>query len=173
MSFGDVQQYVERRGREPGRRGRSVSAATIKKEVVTLASIWQWAVRMKYVDGPLPKHGLRYPKTAEKPPFQTRKEIEHQIEVTNLASDQIADLWDCLFLTVADVEDVLADIKKYSTFDFVHPMACFAAYTGADVAKCSGPRPWTSTFELQSLSFEKRNGFAGRTQRGGYRFRSH
>lgn len=40
-------------------------------------------------------------------------------------------MWDSLFLSVEEVEQLLADVKKIARFDFVHPMFAFAAYTGA------------------------------------------
>ena len=50
--------------------------------------------------GPFPNRGLVYPKTDEKPPFQTWEEIERQIARGGLSAAEQKDLWDCLFLTL-------------------------------------------------------------------------
>ena len=55
-----------------------LSAATFKKEVVTLRMAWNWGVKMGRVPGRLPYDGLRYPTIDEKPSFQTREENERQ-----------------------------------------------------------------------------------------------
>ena len=67
--------YVDRRAKAKGRQNESSPAATIKKEIVTLRTMWNWAVKMKLVAGRFPYDGLRYPRTSEKPPFQTMAEI--------------------------------------------------------------------------------------------------
>ena len=131
MSFEVIQRYLDQRRGDKGRRGRPVSAATIKKEIVTLSAIWLWAKRMGYVESKLPKRGLRYPKVNEKPPFQTRSEIEYQIATNNLSEVEAADLWDCLFLTLEEIEELLQTVKNQSGFDFIYPMVAFAAHTGA------------------------------------------
>lgn len=70
-----------------------------------------------------------YPKTNEKPPFQTWKEIERQIE--HLPKKEHQDLWDCLFLTMPDLDELLKFVHENSIQPFLYPMCCFAAYTGA------------------------------------------
>ena len=44
--------------------GKRLSAATIKKEIVTLRTAWNWADKMALVAGRFPYHGLRYPLVA-------------------------------------------------------------------------------------------------------------
>jgi hypothetical protein len=39
----DLQRYVDRRGNDKGIRGKNLSAATIKKEITTLRTLWNWA----------------------------------------------------------------------------------------------------------------------------------
>jgi hypothetical protein len=58
----DLQGYVDKRTKAKGRRG-SLNPATIKKEIVTLRTAWNWGVRMKIVAGRSPYDGLRYPKS--------------------------------------------------------------------------------------------------------------
>ena len=129
LKLPDLQGYVERRAKAPGHRGRALSPATIRKELVTLRTAWNWGVKMGHVAGRFPNGGLRYPKHDEKPPFQTREQIERQL--AGVTEAERADLWDALYLTLPDVEEVLAVIRDGALHSWIHPMACTAAHTGA------------------------------------------
>lgn len=131
ISVNKLQQYVSRRSKEAGLRGRTVGAGTIRREIKTLSMIWQWAVDNKLIDGKLPKQGLRYPKDHDKPPFQTWDEIERQIQGNDLTDHQQAELWDCLFLTLDEIDNALAYVKESAGSSFIYPMMATAAYTGA------------------------------------------
>lgn len=126
----DVQRYVTERAREKYR-ANPISARTIKKEVATLRAVWNRMAGLGYIAGPAPTRGLQYPKEEAKPPFQTREEIEAGIARDGLAEEEAGDLWDSLFLTVAEVQEVLALVKERTRFPFIYPMFCFVAYTGA------------------------------------------
>lgn len=78
LSLADLQGYVDKRAKAKGRRG-TLNPSTIVKEIVTLRTAWNWGLRMKIVLGRYPYDGLRYPKSDEKPPYQTRAEIERQL----------------------------------------------------------------------------------------------
>jgi integrase len=131
LAFSDLQSYVDKRSLEKGQRGRLISAVTVKKELASLSGVWNWAARMEYVRGAFPSKGLRFHKTTEKPPFQTRTEIERQITKDGLSEAEAADLWNCLYLSVADLEDLLQVIKEHALHDFIYPMVLMAAHTGA------------------------------------------
>ncbi len=79
IDLDDLQHYVLKRSKEPGKRGLRVSVGTIRKELATLTTLWNWAVQHDYVAGPLPKAGLKFPKLEERPPFQTYARIERQV----------------------------------------------------------------------------------------------
>ena len=100
LSLAELQGYVDKRAKAKGRNGRKLSPATIFKEIVTLRTMWNWAVKMKFVTGKFPNDGLRFPKATEKPVFQTRAEIERQINTAKLSSAEQSDLWHSLYLTV-------------------------------------------------------------------------
>ncbi len=51
----------------------------MNKEIVMFSAGWRWAEEAGLVFSLLRKKGLRYPKTAERPAFQTREEIERNI----------------------------------------------------------------------------------------------
>ncbi len=71
--------------------------------------------------------GLVYPKTSERPPFRTRAEIEAQLA----RKSQDPEIWGSLFLTLADVGEVLGIVRERASSAWIHPMVCFAAHTGA------------------------------------------
>jgi integrase len=126
-----LQRYIERRADGKGLHGRKLSAATIKKEVVTLRTVWNWSFNMGLLKRAFPNRGLRYPKLEERPPFQTVAEIERRIERGGLSRAQEADLWDAAFLTLPEIDDVLDHVKQNATHAFIYPMFAFAAHTGA------------------------------------------
>jgi integrase len=131
LKMSQLQGYIDQRGKAKGMFGRRLSPATIKKEIVTLRTAWNWAAKMGLVAGRFPNDGLRFPKVDEKPPFMTRQEIERQIAAGGLAEAQEKDLWNALFLTLDEVAELLAHLRDSGTRPWVYPMVCFAAHTGA------------------------------------------
>jgi integrase len=130
-----LQGYVTARRQEPGRRGGKVSQVTVKKELGTLSSLWnKWALPNRLVPGPLPTSNLDYGKWKEKPPFQTWGQVERRI-----AAGGPEELWDSVFLSVGQVEELLAHVRggvslvrgRKRSFPFVYPMFVFCAHTGA------------------------------------------
>ena len=127
----DLQRFVDKRARDKGIHGRQLSSATIKKELRTLTSAWTWGLDCGTLSRPLPKKGLRFPKMTEKPPFQTWQEIERKIARGGLTKAEVADLWDCLFLTLPEIEELLEFVREHARQPFIYPMVMFAAHTGA------------------------------------------
>lgn len=84
LELPDLQRYVNRRAKAKGRNGRRLSVSTIQKELTTLRAAWNWGRKHKLVAGPFPNDGLVFPKTTEKPAFQTREEIERRIKAGGL-----------------------------------------------------------------------------------------
>ncbi len=131
LTLAHLQDYVGTRSKEAGIRGRRVGANTINKEIVTLQSVWNWAVQMGMLEEKFPRAGLRFPKTTEKPRFQTWEEIERQIEQGNLTDAEQAELWGCLFLSLDEIDELLAYVKQVAQHSFIYPMFVLAAHTGA------------------------------------------
>ena len=131
LKLADLQGYVDIRAKAKGMNGRRLSPATIKKEIVTLRTAWNWGVKMGLVSGRFPNDGLRFAKIDEKPPFMTREEIERRIAAGRLKPYQIKELWNALFLTLPEIEELLAHVRECGTLPWVYPMVCFAAHTGA------------------------------------------
>ncbi len=107
----DLQGYVERCSREKGLHGRKLSPATIKKNLITLRTAWNWAVYMGHLARPFPNRGLRFGKITEKQPFQTVAEIAKQIARGGISEAEEADLWDSAFLT--QVREFGPNLREY------------------------------------------------------------
>ena len=139
----DLQNYVNARSKEqtqyfqsqaehekPVR--RKVSACTIRKELVTLGTVWRWATTVPLVTGTFPNRGLRYPKSDEKPPFRTIEEIEYQISADSLSGDEADKLWECVYLRQHEIVELLGHVQGRKDLQpYVYPMIATAAYTGA------------------------------------------
>jgi len=112
-------------------RQADVAPCTVRKEITTLGAIWSWASEDYELPAFPSKRKLRYRKSAEKPPFQTWEEIEQQIARGALTDKQIAGLWECLFLSLDQVEELLAYVKENAIQPFLYPMVVMGAHTGA------------------------------------------
>lgn len=148
LSLDDLQAYVRERGKEKGRRKGRVSPTTMRKELSTFSAVWSWARATSRVEGPFPNKGLRFPKTTEKPPFQTKEEIDRQIARGGLSENEQEGLWDCLYLTPADLDKVLKVVKERSDQPVVYPMVLMAAHTGARRSEIL--RSLVQDFDLES-----------------------
>lgn len=110
------------------RRTKTVSAATARKEIATLGTAWNWGRRTGLLSSPCPSKGLVYPKADEKPPFQTRAEIERQLD--GLTPAQQGELWDCLYLTLPEVQSLLEYVREHASYGWIYPLVTTAAHTG-------------------------------------------
>ncbi len=126
-----LQEFVNARSKQSGRKGKKVGTVTIKKELTSFGVVWKYAFAANYVSMQFPNQDLRFPKTAEKPRFQTWKEIELQIASEGLTEAEQAELWETLFLTLPEVDELLAFIKEQAGAEFLYPMVVAAAHTGA------------------------------------------
>jgi integrase len=130
LALPDLQRHVDARARKRYR-GRPLSPVTLRKEMATFRACWNWGVHAGKLSGAFPGRGLKYLKGEEKPPFQTWKEIERTIALGGLTARQQEELWDCLFLTLPEVEELLAFVKAHAAHGWIFPAFCFAAHTGA------------------------------------------
>jgi len=120
ITLGRLQDHVNRRQ-------TNVLPVTIKKEIDTLRTAWNWGLMMRWVDQPFPAKGLVYPKSDEKLPFMTWSEIKRRIR-----SGADADLlWECLYLDTNQIAELLSYVQTRDAPDWVYPMLATAAYTGA------------------------------------------
>lgn len=161
-----LQSYVNQRSREfthflaeksdstDEKKRTRVSGATIRKELVTLGTVWRWAESAKLVSQKFPNQGLRFPKTDEKPPFQTWDEIERQIGQSGLSEAEANSLWSCLYLRDKEIQDLLLFARENANHSFIYPMLAVAAYTG--VRRSELIRSTVSDFDLKGRLFTVR-----------------
>ncbi|MBX7169190.1 MAG: hypothetical protein K1X74_22845 [Pirellulales bacterium] len=129
-----MQRYVEARLREKPR-GKHVSPETIQKEVATFRVMWNWAIDQELLDRAAPVTKLVYPKRDEKQPFMTRRAIETIIDRGGLSAEEKRQLWECLFLTRSEVQEILEHIRTTAKFSFIYPLVCFLAHTGVRLSE--------------------------------------
>jgi integrase len=161
----ELQRHVDRRADARGIGGK-LSPATVRKEIVTLRTAWNWAVDMNLLSGRFPNKGLRYPKRDEKPPFQTRAEIERKVAAGGLTRKQIDELWDALFLTLPEIEELLEYVREHAGLPWVYPVFGFAAHTGARRSEIIRAQVADLDFEGRSVLLrEKKRAHDRRTTR--------
>lgn len=161
LALPDLQKHVDRRARKKGMRGK-LSPATIRKEIVTLRTAWNWGVPMGLVTGRFPYKGLRYPKSEEKPPFQTWAEIERRIKAGGLTEGQERELWDSLYLTLVEIETLLTHVEKKAIQPWVYPLFCFAAHTGARRAEMLRAQISDVDFDAKTILIHERKKVKGK-----------
>jgi integrase len=110
----------------PDKPKRHPSAATIKKEIVTLRTAWNWARRHLELAPEFPGTRLDYAKIAEGLPFMTWDEAERRIA----AGDDPDEVWGCVYLRPREIAELLAWVSKRPVSPWVYPIFCFAAHTG-------------------------------------------
>ncbi len=136
IDFDALKDYRRRRTRQK-HHGKSISDATIKKELVTFRQVWMWAKQNDYTKSECPliddrqrwRIQFKKPNTREK--FKTWHEIEREISRGGLSDDEINTLWEGLYLDHHQVSELLAYVGKHAAYHFIYPMFAFTAYTGA------------------------------------------
>lgn len=162
LGLEELQRYIETRSKDKGIRGQQLSVATIKKELTTLRTLWNWAGDAGHLVGPFPSKGLRYPKAADRPPFQTLAEIERRIARGMLSEAEQDDLWSALFLTTAEISELLEHVKLNAGHDFLYPMFVFAAHTGARRSEILGSQLDDIDFAAGVITIREKKRVRGR-----------
>jgi len=133
-------------------RAETVESETVRKEVGTFTAVWnKWAVPQGLTDAPAPVANLSYPKGKSKPPFQTREQIERQIAREGIPADEQAGLWECLFLTLPELDEVLDLVRRRERLPHAYPMFAFAAHTGARRSEIRRARVGDFDFEQKTV----------------------
>jgi integrase len=127
----DLQKHIDRRAKAKGIHGAKLSAATLRKEIASFRAAWNWGLTSGLVAAPFPNRGLVFPKGVEKSHFMTYAEIQARVEAGHLKPNVARRLWDCLFLTLPEVAELLEHVRTSSRHPWLYPMVCFAAHTGA------------------------------------------
>jgi integrase len=113
--------------RAPDKPKRHPSAATIKKEIISLRTAWNWARRHLGLAEEFPGTGLDFAQIEESLPFMTWDEAEGRIA----AGDDPEKVRDCVYLRPAEIAALLEWVKARPVSPWVYPMFVFAAHTGA------------------------------------------
>jgi integrase len=122
-----IQKYIDKRA------NGGIGAETIRKELATLRVIWGWAHKREFIAKPATwsMKDLTFPKTAEKPPFQTWEQIARTVNRGALSNDQELAMWECLWLNETETTECLEWVQKRARYPFIYPAFAFAAFTGA------------------------------------------
>jgi integrase len=123
-----LQGYIDKRSNDPGLAGL-LSPTTIRKEVVSLRTVWNWARHCKLVQSDFPARGLKYPKGSEKPPYMPFQDILRRTKRTS--REEASELWECAFLTREELSELLGHVERHARHPFTYPMFVFCGHTGA------------------------------------------
>ena len=118
---------------------------------------------MKLVVGPFPNDGIRYPKTTEKPAFQTREEIKRRVAAGSLTDAEKAEMWESLYLTTIEIEQLLKYVKTNASKPFIYPMLAFAAHTGARRSEIIRTRIADLDFEAKTVVIHEKKRVRAKT----------
>lgn len=165
LTLEDLQRHVDKRAKKR-HRGRPLSPITLRKEMATFRACWNWGVHGGKLRGHFPSRSLKYPKGEENPPFRTWEEIERQIALGGLTEREREELWDCLFLTLAEIGELLAFVKENAAHPWVYPAFCFAAHTGARRSEILRVKTFDADFAGETVVIhEKKRSRGKRTTR--------
>jgi len=156
LTPGLLQNYVVARGEGKGKKQGRISPVTIQKDIASLRAAWNWAVRCGLLTGNFPGRYLTYPKTDEKPGFQTLAEIERKIARGGLTEAEVDDLWAGLFLTKVELSEFMDFAKSNAREPHLFPMLAFAAHTGARRSELIRMRVDDVDFEAGSAVIRER-----------------
>jgi integrase len=122
LTHADLQRHITRRTSGE----TAVAPVTVKKEIDTFRAAWNWASRTGMVTVDFPGSGLVYPKADERLPFMTWKEIDRRLA----AGGDPDTLWECLYLTAAEIAELLQFVRTLRAPPWVFPALLFVAHTG-------------------------------------------
>jgi integrase len=154
LTLTELQAYVKTRSKDNGLHGRKVTATTIKKAIVTLRTVWNWGRQHGLIDKQFPSKGVKYPKGVEKAPFMTFAEVERRVK--NASPAEAADLWECVFLSLEEIRELLQTVKQQSAPPAVYPMFVFAAHTGARRSEIIRSKPQDIDLENNLVTIHER-----------------
>jgi integrase len=118
---------IPRAAEPPDRPKRHPSPATIKKEIISLRTAWNWARRHLHLQEEFPGGRLDHEKLQESLPFMSWEEALDKIA----GGEDPEQVWDSVYLKPAEVSELLEYVKERPVSPWVYPMFVFAAYTGA------------------------------------------
>jgi integrase len=156
LSLSKLQEYVQKRSKDEGLHGRKVTPTTIKKAIVTLRTIWNWGRHHGLLGKTLsfPSKGLQYPKGTAKPLFMTFAEVERRVRKLNPAES--AELWECVFLSLSEIDELLGLVEERARHPFIYPMFVLAAHTGARRSEIMRSKLYDLDFDANMVTIHER-----------------
>ena len=111
---------------------KNVIATTVMKERQTLISFFDWAIGKEESQlRSSPAENLcTFQENREKKRFRMLEEIEQVLARGGLSDDQVEEYWECLYLDLTQIGEVLEIYRNNARHDFIFPMVTLAAYTG-------------------------------------------
>jgi integrase len=112
--------------------GRTTQAYTVRKELRTFRKVWVWAVEHGHTTSPPPWEvkSVALPKDRGRESFKTHDQIARILKRGKVSEADEARLWETLYLTGREIEDLLAYVREHATAPWVYPMVVFVALTG-------------------------------------------
>lgn len=139
-------EYVSTR-QEENFRGRPVSGATIRKEIVSFRMLWKFARKRGWVANDDPSRSISLPKSkANDERYRTFGEIMSLLPT--VAPERHGEIWKTCVLDSKEVEAFLADMQKAKVPDWFKKAIVLAALTG--VRRSELFRIRTDDFDFQS-----------------------
>lgn len=133
------------------------------KELGTLRVIWNWGIRQGHLAAPVPfmDRDLDFARTEEKPPFRTFDEIKQVVEWGGLGDDEVAALWECLYLRLEEVHEVLGVVKERASAHRIYPMFALVAMTGMRRSEMAASRREDINFKSAVISVREKKRVKG------------
>jgi integrase len=120
---GDLEAFLQARLRQR-------SSTTVAKERVTVMQFFEWAVAMNYLPASPAAQLTRVKARGDRPAFRTYGEIEEVVRRGGLAPQEVLRLWDGLYLSPAEIAELLALVRRRSAYDVTPILHGIPAYTG-------------------------------------------
>jgi integrase len=130
--LGDPLGRVEQRDLEAFLQARlkERSPTTVSKERVSIMQVFDWAVRVGYLPASPAAQLTRVKSAGDLPAFRTYEEIEAVVARGGLTPREVLSLWDSLYLSPAQVAELLATVRERSVYDVSAILHAIPAYTG-------------------------------------------
>lgn len=145
IGWAQLQEYVNKRSGTVGRQ-------TVMKELATLRMVWRRTDNP--VPYPQPKDrgaSLVFPKGKQKAPFEPYDVIAARVERDGLTGEEARALWESVFLSVEQVNEVLGYARgRRTTNGYWIPLLVFVAHTGCRRSEAARSR-------LDDLRFDTRD----------------
>jgi integrase len=119
----DLERFLQARLKER-------SSTTVSKERFTVIQFFDWAVRQGYLPASPAADMTRVKAAGDLPAFKTYGEIEAIVARGGLSPREVLGLWDCLFLSPAEIADLLDTVRSRARHEVSIILHAVASYTG-------------------------------------------